>query len=489
MTEPGPVRLSSPAGRWVVLASVLGSGMAGLDATVVNVALPTIGRDLDAGFATLQWTVSAYTLTLASFILLGGSLGDRLGRRRVFVVGVVWFAVTSLLCGLAPTAEVLVAARALQGVGAALMVPASLAMLQATFAPEDRARAIGAWSGLGGVATAAGPFVGGWLVESVDWRWVFLVNAPLAVVVVVVAQRHVPESKDRSVTGRVDVLGAGLAALGLAGVTYSLIEAPGRGASAVVVGSAVTGAAALVGFVVAEHLQAHPMLPLGVFASRQFRAANAVTFVVYAAIGGAFFLLAVHLQVVAGFSPVAAGASVLPVTALMLVLSARAGALAQRIGPRRPMAVGPVVVAGALALMLRIGEGADYATDVLPAVVVLGLGLSLLVAPLTATALASADPEHAGLASGVNNAVARAAGLLAVAVLPALAGIGGDDYEDPAAFLDGFRVAMGAGVALLLAGGLLAALTVSDDLGGGPGDALSHCAVSGPPEVVQSAQA
>ena len=459
------IRYGSAKGRWVLLASILGSGLAGIDATVVNVALPAIGADLAADFSALQWTITAYTLTLASLILLGGALGDRYGRRRVFLVGVVWFAIASLLCGLAPTAPMLIAARALQGIGGALLTPGSLAMIQASFAPEDRARAIGAWSGLGGVATAIGPFLGGWLIEVASWRWVFLINVPLAVVVVVVAQRHVPETLDTSVTGRIDALGAVLGAAGLAGVTYALIEAPARGATSVVVLSAgILGIAALPGFIVAESRGRHPMLPLGIFRSAQFSAANAVTFAVYGAFGGVFFLLVVHLQVVAGFSPLAAGTAMLPITVLMLLLSARAGALAERIGPRLPMSVGPLICAGALALMLRIGTGADYLTDVLPGVVVLGLGLALMVAPLTATVLAAADARHAGVASGVNNAVARAAGLIAVAVLPALGGLSGDDYTDPEAFASGFRVALLVGVGLLVLGAALAAATIRNDV-------------------------
>jgi EmrB/QacA subfamily drug resistance transporter len=486
----------------VLLASILGSGLAGIDATVVNVAIPTIGADLDADFAALQWTITAYTLTLASLILLGGSLGDRFGRRRVFMVGVVWFALASLLCGLAPSAPLLIAARALQGVGGALLTPGSLAMIQASFIPEDRARAIGAWSGLGGVATAIGPFVGGWLIEVASWRWVFLINVPLAVVVIVVAQRHVPETRDPSATGRVDVLGAVLGAAGLAGVTYALIEAPARGSSAaVVVGAGLLGVGAMGAFLLAELRERHPMLPLGIFRSAQFSAANAVTFAVYGAFGGIFFLLIVHLQVVAGFSPLAAGTAMLPITVIMLLLSARAGALAGRIGPRLPMSLGPLVCAGGAALMLRIGTGADYLTDVLPAVVVLGLGLSFLVAPLTATVLAAADAQHAGVASGVNNAVARAAGLIAVAVLPAVAGLSGDDYTDPAAFAGGFRIALLVSVGLLIVGAALAAATIRNDvLAGEPGApapsrgdtravtppgprvrSTRYCAVDGPP--------
>ena len=497
-TTPEPLRFSSTAGRWVLLASILGSGLAGIDATVVNVALPAIGADTGADFAALQWTVTAYTLTLASFILLGGALGDRFGRRRIFVVGVVWFAVASLLCGLAPNAPALIAARALQGVGGALLTPGSLAMIQASFAPADRARAIGAWSGLGGVATAIGPFLGGWLVQYASWRWVFFINVPLAAAVVVISQRHVPETRDPTATGRTDLAGAALGALALAGTTYALIEAPGRGAASVpVLAAGVVGIAAALAFVAVERRTASPMLPLGIFASRQFSAANGVTFAVYAAFGAIFFLLVVHLQVVAGFSPIAAGTAMLPITVVMLALSARGGALATRIGPRLPMAGGPLVCAGAVLLMLRIGPGADYVTDVLPSVLVFGLGLSLMVAPLTATALASADAQHAGLASGVNNAVARAAGLVAIAVIPAAAGLGGDSYTDPAAFDAGFRTSAVVCAVLLVAGGLLAAATIRDDVLDDDGDTqqlrppaprpasdgahLRHCAVDGTP--------
>jgi len=493
----------SSRGRWVLLASILGSGLAGIDATVVNVALPAIGRDLQVDFSSLQWTITAYTLTLASLILLGGALGDRYGRRRVFVIGVVWFATASLLCGLAPSAPLLVAARALQGVGGALLTPGSLAMIQASFAPQDRARAIGAWSGLGGVATAVGPFLGGWLIQVASWRWVFLINAPLAAVVVLVAQRHVPETRDRTASGHIDTLGAGLCVLGLGGVTYAIIEAPVRGVGdPLVIAAALVGLAAMAGFLLAESRERHPMLPLSIFSSRQFSAANAVTFLVYAAFGGVFFLLVVQLQVVAGFSPLAAGTAMLPVTVVMLLLSARGGQLAQRIGPRLPMSVGPLICATALVLMLRIGQGASYARDVLPAVVVLGLGLSVLVAPLTATVLAAADEHRAGVASGVNNAVARAAGLIAVAALPAVAGLSGDSYTNPVQFDSGFRIALAVAAGLLVAGAAVAAATIRNDVlvsgsdagttaGAGRGKGIRaavtgsvpshHCDIEGPP--------
>jgi EmrB/QacA subfamily drug resistance transporter len=460
-----PVRFTEPAGRWVVLATVLGSGLAMLDATVVNVALPRIGEDLDADLGGLQWTLNGYTLTLAAFILLGGSLADRLGRRRVFILGTVWFAVASALCGLAPNVEVLIAARALQGIGGALLTPGSLAIIMASFAPEDRGRAIGAWSGLGGIAGAAGPFVGGWLVEAASWRWVFLVNLPLAVVVVLVAARHVPESVDPTASDRLDVTGAALGAVGLAGITYASIAGGERGPDPAVVAAGLAGLLALAAFVVLERRSDHPLVPPGLFASRQFTVTNIVTFAIYAAFGAVFFLLVLHLQVVAGFSPLAAGTAMLPVTLLLLALSARTGALAARIGPRLLMAAGPLVAAAGLLLTLRIGRDAAYATDVLPGVLLFGLGLALLVAPLTATVLAAAPGDHAGAASGVNNAVARTAGLLAVALIPPLAGLTGDVYRDPAAFADGYRTAALLAAGLLVLGGLLSAALVSNDVG------------------------
>ncbi len=478
------VELGTARGRWVLAAAVLGSGISLLDATVVNIALPTIGRELDAEFAGLQWTVNGYTLTLAALILLGGSLGDLLGRRRVFLVGVVWFAVASVLCGLSQDVGQLVAARLLQGVGGALMTPASLALISASFVAADRGKAIGAWSGLGGIAAAIGPFLGGLLVE-VSWRLVFLMNVPLCVAVYVISTRHVPESRDAEMDPRIDVLGAVLGALGLAGVTYALVAAGEAGVSTADVLIGLAGLAGLGGFLLVEAGSRHPMMPLDLFASRQFSAANLVTFAVYAALGGVFFLLVVHLQVVAGFSPLVAGTALLPVTVAMLLLSARAGALAARIGPRLPMTLGPVLCAAGVLLLRRIGPSASYVLDVLPGVVVFGLGLSLTVAPLTVTVLGAASSRHAGVASGVNNAVARTGGLLAVAVLPVAAGISGTDYLDPAEFADGFSVAMLLSAVLLVAGGALAAVLVRDDEVRGPArpaaDRLRHCALDGPP--------
>ncbi|MDK1474685.1 MFS transporter [Streptomyces sp. 549] len=457
---PGRVRMADRAGRWVLLTTVLGSGMAMLDGTVVNVALPQIGSELGADLAVLQWTVNAYLLTLAGLILLGGALGDRYGRRRVFVVGVVWFALASLLCGVAWNAGVLIGARALQGVGGALLTPGSLALIQASFHPHDRARAVGAWSGLGGVAAAVGPFLGGWLVDGPGWRWVFLLNVPLALVCVPVALRHVPESRDPAATGRFDVAGALLAALALGGITYALIGAPEQGTGPVVLASAAGGLLLGAAFVLVERRRAAPMLPPGLFASRQFTAVNAVTGCVYAAFGGFFFLTVVHLQVVVGYSALEAGTALLPTTLLMLALSARSGALGRRIGPRVPLTAGPLLCAAGLLLMLRVGPQASYVRDVLPALVVLGMGMVTLVAPLTATVLASVPVARAGLASGVNNAVARAAGLLAVAALPLLVGMAPDAYRDPAAFDAAFQRAMVWCAGVLVAGAALAFLTV-----------------------------
>lgn len=481
--DHGPVRMATGTGRWIVVATVLGSGMAGLDATVVGIALPTIGEQFHTELAALQWVVTAYTLSLAGLLLLGGSLGDRYGRRRVFVIGVVWFAAASLACGLAPNAPALIAARALQGVGAALLTPGSLAILQASFAPEDRSKAIGAWSGLGGVATAIGPFLGGWLIGAVSWRLIFFINLPLAAAVIAISVRHVPESKDPAAAGRMDLPGAALITLGLIGIVYGLIEGPGFGwTSPATVASLVAGAALLVGFVVFEAHVEHPMLPLGIFRSVAFSGTNAVTFLVYGALGGALFLLPIDLQQVVGYSPLAAGTALLPVTVIMLVLSARSGALAARIGPRLQMTVGPLVVAAGLALLARITATGSYVGEVLPAVSVFGFGLAVTVAPLTATVLAAAPIERAGIASAVNNDVARAAALIAVAVLPVAAGITGDSYLHPAQFSSGFHTAVLLAALGCALGGLLAFLTVRNPKRpAAHGRSDSHCALDAPP--------
>lgn len=476
---PG-VPLASARGRWILFTTVLGSSMALLDSTVVNVALPRIGQDLDADLAVLQWTVNAYLLTLAGLILVGGALGDRFGRRRVFVLGVVWFAVGSLLCGLAPNAGVLVAARALQGVGGALLTPGSLALIQGSIRAADRGRAVGLWSGLGGVGAAVGPFVGGWLVDGPGWRWVFLLNVPLAALCVPVALRHVPESRDPQAHGRFDVVGALLGAASLALLTYALIEA--RTAGAPVIVAAVGGVLLAGAFVSVERRRADPMVPPEIFASRQFTAVNLVTLCVYAAFSGFFFFVVLQLQVVSGYSALAAGAALLPTTALMLLLSARSGEVGERIGPRIPLTVGPLLCAAGTLLMLRVGPGASYAADVLPAMLVMGAGMVTLVAPLTATVLASVDPGRAGLASGINNAAARVAGLLAVAALPLLAGMGPEAYRSADQFDAAFGRAMAWCAGLLAAGAAVAWTTVrAPAAGAAHPQCRTQCAVDAPP--------
>lgn len=451
--------MGTPAGRWVVLTAVLGSGVAFLDGSVVNAALPAIAKDFDASLADLQWVLTGYLLAMGSFLVIGGSLGDLFGRRKMFVVGLVGFAVSSLLCGIAPSVVFLIVARVLQGAAGALLVPESLAIISSSFARDSRARAIGAWSGLAGVATAFGPFLGGWLIDSVSWRLVFLINLPIVAITVPMALRHVPESRDVHAIRRVDVRGGVLLALGLAGVVFALIEGPaGDGWSSVEIGIALAGIGALVTFVTVELRTEHPMVPLGIFRSQQFSGANAVTFVVYGALSSVTFLLVVYLQTGLGYDALEAGASLLPVTVLTLVFSPRAGALAQRIGPRLPMTLGPLIVAAGTALFARVQPGTTYWESTFPAAVVLGAGLSLTVAPLTATVLAAVDDDHAGVASAVNNAVARIAGLLAIAVLPAAAGLAG-----AGAGLDldaGFERAMLIAAALAAAGGAIAFVTI-----------------------------
>lgn len=482
--DAAALRYATPAGKWVLAAAVGGSSVAMLDATVVNIALPKLGADLDMGFSGLQWVSNGYLVTLSALILLGGSLGDLYGRRRIFVIGTAGFAVASLFCGLAPNGPALVAARALQGIGGALLTPASLAIIQSSFHPDDRGRAIGAWSGLGGIAAAIGPFLGGWLVEGIGWRAIFFLNLPVAAAVIVLAQRHVPETSAPPRAGwHPDVAGGVFVALGLAGLTYALIEYPARGWSSpairVAAAASVTG---FLAFVIVERRERHPMLPLDIFSSMRFTGTNLATFAIYGALGGFFFLFAVVLQEALGYSPLAAGAAGLPVTIVMLVHSARAGRMATRIGPRLPMTLGPFVMAAGLLLARRIEPGAGYVTVVLPAVLVFAAGLVHTVAPLTTTALAAAPAEHAGVASGVNNAVARAAGLVTVAVLPPLAGLGGSVVPDAQALADGFATAMLIAAGALIVGGFISMVTVGSEPMEAPAyEDEYHCAVAGPP--------
>ncbi|MEU5942100.1 MFS transporter [Micromonospora sp. NPDC047548] len=471
MTAPDPapapaLRIRSGAGRGTLLAAILASGMVFLDSTVVNVALPRLGAELHATVADLQWTVNGYLLTLAAFVLLGGALGDRFGRRRIFLLGVVWFAGASVLCGLAQGTGWLVAARFLQGAGGALLTPGSLSVIQASFHPDDRGRAIGAWSGLSGVATALGPFLGGWLIDALSWRWIFFINLPLGAGVILAALRWVPESRDenasRSGGKRFDVTGALLGALGLAGVTYALIDAPARGVRSLpVLLSALVGVLGVVVFVLWERRRGDAaMLPTGLFTSRLFSVLNLFTVVVYAALGGFVFFLAVYLQNVVGWSALRTGLATVPMTVLLLLGSARAGALSARIGPRLPLTVGPVIAAVGLLLLRRVAPGASYWVDVLPGVTLFGLGLTLVVAPLTASVLAAVADRFAGVASGFNNAASRVGGLLAVAALPLLVGLAGTGYEQKAQLTHAYRGALAWCAGLLLAGAATAGLLV-----------------------------
>lgn len=473
----------------MLLATVGASGMAFLDSTVVNVALPHIGEDLDTDLAGLQWILNGYLLATAALILLGGSLGDIFGRRKVFLIGVVVFALASLACGVATTVPLLVLARVVQGVGGALLTPGSLAILEASFRPGDRSRAIGAWSGLSGVASAIGPFVGGYLVDAGSWRAVFLLNLPFAVVVIVVTLRHVPESSNPNAVRKVDVPGAVLICVALAALNWGLIAVGDNGwGASVVVLPLLLGVICMGLFVVTEMRSRAPMLPPSIFSSRQFTAANLVTVAVYAGLGIVFFLLVVQLQQVLDYSALEAGAATLPITLVMLTLSSRSGLLADRIGPRLQMSAGPLIVALGLLLMSGIGSGDAYLTGVLPAVLVVGLGLASTVAPLTSTALGAVDEGHAGVASGVNTTVARASQLAAVAVVPLLAGITGDSYLDPDAFTDGFRSGMMIAAGLVAVGGVVGAIAIrnpshEEKAERGPDEVAGrfHCGVEGPP--------
>jgi EmrB/QacA subfamily drug resistance transporter len=455
------VRYASTAGRWVIAATVLGSGVAFLDSTVVNVALPTISRNLRTGLSDLQWITDAYLLTLGALIILGGSLGDRFGRRRVFVFGLVSFTAASVICGAAPNTLVLIAARALQGIGGSLLVPGSLAIISACFVAEDRARAVGLWSGLSGVSVVVGPFIGGWLVDVVSWRAIFFINVPLAAAAVGIALRHVQETRDDSAVGRPDYLGAVVVSLGLAGVVYALIDGPSNGWSTPTVVAGIAGALLLLGFPFLE-LRVHvPMVPLRIFASQQFSGANLTTFAVYAALSVTTFLLILHLQQDLHYSALAAGTAFLPAGLLLIAFSSRAGALAQRIGPQLPMTGGPIIAALGLLLLAGLRHGDSYLTAVLPGVVVFGIGLTFTVAPLTAAVMAAVDAHHFGVGSAINNATARIGGLLAVAVVPALAGLTSASAHLAGVSLnDGFTASMRIGAVMLVVGGLIALVTI-----------------------------
>jgi len=407
--------------RLILVAAILGTTVVTVDSTVVNVALPAIAEDLGGGLAGQQWTANAYLVTLGSLLLIGGSLGDIFGERRVFAFGVAAFGVTSLACALAPTIEILVAARALQGVAGALLTPAALAVIVANFAPDERGKAVGAWTAWGGIGTVLGPLIGGQLVDAASWRWIFAINVPVVIGTMWLILRVVPQARERDPDARVDVVGALLCAFGLAGVTFGLIEQPLRGwGSPVVAGPLIAGAILFAGFLVWEARTRHPMLPLTLFKRHNFTFGNIETFAMYGGLGLLFFFLVLFLQQVAGWSATAAGSSSIPVTLMMFGLSTRFGMLADRYGPRFFMGVGPLVTAAGLALFMRLDADVNYLTDLLPGLLVFGLGLSMTVAPLTSTVLADADESNAGIASGVNNAIARVAGLVAIAAVGAV---------------------------------------------------------------------
>jgi EmrB/QacA subfamily drug resistance transporter len=448
VTAPS-VRYGTPAARWILLATVLGSGMVFLDGTVVNIAVPAIGRDLHAGIAGVQWVLDGYLVVLSALLLLGGSLGDRYGRRRVFALGLAVFTAASVLCGVAPNLDLLIAARVLEGVGGALLVPGSLAIISSAFEEDDRRRAVGAWSGLAGISTALAPLVGGWLVDSVSWRAIFFVNVPIALPTLL-ALRHVPETRDESATGRPDIAGSLVASATLAAMTAGLIERQWW----------LEGVAALgvIAFIWVERRERNPVLPLDLFSSRQFTGANLATLAVYGALGGLLFIVVLNLELVLRYSAVAAGSALLPITAIMLVLSPRIGALTQRIGPRIPMTAGPLIVGAGALLLVRATPGSSYPSGVLPGVLVFGFGLAITVGPLTGTVLAAVDQRHVGVASGVNNAASRVAGLITVAVLPAVTHMGRGLTH--ASVLAGYHEAVVISAVIAAGGGAISFFTI-----------------------------
>ncbi len=405
------------SGPWILAATIVGSSMAFIDGTVVNVALPALQRNLGATATDAQWIVESYALMLAALILVGGSLGDHYGRRRIFSLGVLVFAAASMICGLAQNPEQLIAARAVQGIGGAMLVPGSLSIISAAFSEEDRGKAIGTWSGFSGITAALGPVLGGFLIQTVSWRAAFFINVPLAAVVLFLVARHVPESRDPD-AARLDFPGATLATLGLGGIVFGLIQSSetGFGNLPVILGLLI-GAAALIAFIFVERRSREPMMPLILFRSRNFSGANLLTLFLYAGLGGALYYFPFNLIQVQGYSATAAGSAFLPFVVIVFLMSRWAGGLVTRYGAKLPLIVGPAIAAAGFILFTLPGIGGSYWTTFFPAVMVMGFGMSLVIAPLTTTALNAVEGQHSGLASGVNNAVSRTASLLSIAVL------------------------------------------------------------------------
>ena len=448
--------------RLTLLAAILGSGVATIDGTIVNVALPAIERDLGGGLSAQQWVSNAYLLALASLILIGGSLGDIYGERRVFALGIIAFGALSLACAVAPTIEALIVARALQGAAGALVTPSSLAIIVGAFAPSERGAAIGSWTAWGGITAIVGPLVGGWIVDQASWRWIFALNVPLVLATLGLILAAVPPAPARS-KRHVDIVGASLCVLGLGGVVFALIEQPHYGwRSPVILVPLILGVVLFAAFIVYEQRAKTPMLELELFTRRNFAAGNVETFAMYAGLAILFFFLVIFLQQVAGYSALESGLTTLPVTVLMFALSRRFGALADRYGPRYFMGAGPLVAAAGILLLLRTGLHTSYVTDVLPAMLIFGLGLSLTVSPLVATVLSDADEHDAGIASAINNAVARVAGLIGVSLVGVVVAqtLVGDTFAANEESVRAFHQVVGICSALVAAGGFVGAVGI-----------------------------
>jgi EmrB/QacA subfamily drug resistance transporter len=464
VNETRQIRLDTPAGRGVIMATVIGSGMSFLDGLIVNIALPQIDEELGLGVNGLQWIVSGYLLTLSSLLLLGGALGDIYGRRRIYLAGLIVFVASSMLCGAAPNSGTLIAARALQGIGGAFMVPASLAIIQAVFIEQDRGKAIGSWTGLGTFFTAFGPFVGGVFVTYISWRWAFFINVPLGLVTWWATIRFIPETKstkNADEPARLDFLGATLCALALGSLTYWVIESANDNTGSLPIAAGVTGVLALAVFVFWESKARQPIMPLHLFRSAQFNWINICTIIFYGAFVGGSTFLGIQLQVDLDYTPLGSAVATLPVSACMILLSGRFGAWGQRIGPKIPMTVGPIMVAVSMALMADIHDGRNYWTFVLPSVLLWGTGLAMVVAPLTSSALAAADQRYVGVASAINNAASRVGQSFAIALLPVLAGMSSSASLSGPEFQAGYPRAMHIAAALCAASAVVALVFVN----------------------------